>query len=462
MSDAWSRRSFAGGAGATLGSAACGPRAPASSRPAVWPGAAPFHTFPIKPALRERRLVDASGAPFWMHGDAAWSLIAQLSREDAALYLDDRRARGFNTILVSLIEHHYADNAPANFYGDAPFLSAGDFATPNERYFAHADWVLNAAAERGFLVLATPCYIGWVQAGDGWYAEMAVNGPEKMRRYGGYLIERFGAHENIVWVHGGDDNPPNRAIVRAVAQGMVAAQPGSLHTAHCARGAGAMDYWANEPWLGLDNVYAGYGADVVLQALRHAHQRDSGLPFFFLEGIYENDRRYDASRALCTPLELRYQAYFALLGGACGHIFGNNPVWRFDGPGALTAPYDWRTGLNSPGAHYMTHLWNLLSMIPGRWLAPLSEELAPAPGASMPAAGGAAGELLICYLPEGRATLDASLLQAPSLRLRWYDPTSGDLHDAPSVAATAATALRAPGGNAGGDNDWVAVITGSA
>jgi hypothetical protein len=144
-------------------------------------------TFPLRVEPGKRYLVDAAGRPFLLHGDTAWSLIAQLTREDVELYLDDRRGRGFNTILVSLIEHFYASNAPANVYGERPFhgrpfealaslddllpfLTFADYGAPNEAYFAHADWVLRRAAEKGFLVLLTPSYVGCCE--DGWHKAM--------------------------------------------------------------------------------------------------------------------------------------------------------------------------------------------------------------------------------------------------------------------------------------------------
>ena len=77
-------------------------------------------------------MVDAVGKPFLIQGDTAWSLIAQLTREDADLYLEDRRARGFNTILVSLIEAKFATNAPANAYGQPPFLKPGPTTLPTK------------------------------------------------------------------------------------------------------------------------------------------------------------------------------------------------------------------------------------------------------------------------------------------------------------------------------------------
>jgi len=64
----------------------------------------------------------------------------KLSNEDAEIYLKNRHAKGFNAILVNLIEHKFAKNAPRNIFGDAPFSGATDFSAPNEKYFKHADW----------------------------------------------------------------------------------------------------------------------------------------------------------------------------------------------------------------------------------------------------------------------------------------------------------------------------------
>src|SRR5271163_472827 len=67
---------------------------------------------PLRVSGNHRYLLDRSGAPFLLQGDAAWSLIANATREEAAVYLQNRRAKGFSAILVNLIEHKFAKNAP--------------------------------------------------------------------------------------------------------------------------------------------------------------------------------------------------------------------------------------------------------------------------------------------------------------------------------------------------------------
>jgi hypothetical protein len=43
-------------------------------------------------------LQHADGTPFWWFADTAWGLILRASREEIALYLEDRRVKGFNVI----------------------------------------------------------------------------------------------------------------------------------------------------------------------------------------------------------------------------------------------------------------------------------------------------------------------------------------------------------------------------
>src|SRR5690348_16876001 len=107
--------------------------------------------YPLTVAPNKRYLVDQAGAPVLLQGEAAWSLISGLTEDEAAQYLDNRQHKGFNSILVNLIEHKY--RGPTNRSGDGPFTVPGDFSTPNEAYFAYADRVIAMAAQRGIQVL---------------------------------------------------------------------------------------------------------------------------------------------------------------------------------------------------------------------------------------------------------------------------------------------------------------------
>ncbi len=107
--------------------------------------------FPLRLDPDGRRLEDVLGRPFLVNGDSAWSLMVMLTKPQVESYFDDRRQKGFNSVLVNLIERGYG--GPANTDGQLPFVPADDYTAPNEAYFAHADRVIDEAAERDMLVL---------------------------------------------------------------------------------------------------------------------------------------------------------------------------------------------------------------------------------------------------------------------------------------------------------------------
>lgn len=77
--------------------------------------------FPLQTSQDGRYLEDSKGLPFLIVGDSAWSVIGDTSIPDAEFYLETRKRQGFNTVLVSLIEHRFSRKAPANFYNEKPF-----------------------------------------------------------------------------------------------------------------------------------------------------------------------------------------------------------------------------------------------------------------------------------------------------------------------------------------------------
>ncbi|WP_164923933.1 DUF4038 domain-containing protein [Sinorhizobium fredii] len=409
-------------------------------------------SFPLGVRPGKRHLEDASGRPFFMQGDTAWSLVVQLTREDAERYLRDRKARGFNTILVNLIEHRFATGAPANAYGERPFLRDGDYATPNEAYFEHADWVLEKACELGFLVLLTPSYVGNGGGPEGWYQEMEDSGAESMRDYGRFLGRRYGDYNNLVWVQGGDYNPPDKDLIRALVEGIKENDPDALHTAHGSPGSPALEHWSGEPWLAINNVYT-YGP--VHSAALSEYGRKEAMPFFLMESAYENE--HDASEH-----RLRMQAYQAVLSGAMGHIFGNNPIWHFDGPGLYPAPVSWQKSLDSRGARSMTLLLKVMSSLKWWLLEPdvantLLVEGRGSEKARAVAARAGDGSFALVYLPTSRSiTLDLSRLAGSGIEARWIDPSSGRSRPAEgSPFEPNRQTLKPAPTNEAGFTDWV-------
>ncbi len=404
--------------------------------------------FPLRTEAGKRYLVDASGRPFFIKADAAWSLIAQLKRPEVERYLETRRRQGFNAILVELEEHKFSAHPPFNAYGVAPFTRPGDFSVPNDAYFDYADEVIGRAAAHGMLVMLTPAYLGYDGGEEGWYRALSAHTPAQLREYGRYVARRLGSHPNILWVHGGDFLPPDRTILREVAHGIREVAGPGLHTFHGSRGHSAVGFLGtDEPWLNVNNIYTSE-ADVVARA--RAEFARSTLPFFLIEARYENEKGAGAEI-------VRRQAYQAMLNGACGHTMGNRPVWNFDA--------GWQAALDSPGARSMQPFHRLVDRIAWWTLVPDQRQRFLVAGAGSGAEASAAidpqGALGIVYVPSLRAvTIDLRGLRGPQVDARWVDPVTGAERvvagspfdgDGPRVFV-------ADGRNAGNAEDWILIL----
>ncbi|HET6148179.1 MAG TPA: DUF4038 domain-containing protein [Polyangia bacterium] len=426
--------------------------------PASYDAGARKLQLPLRLSADRRRLLDGAGAPFLIHGEAAWSLIAQLRDDEVAAYLADRRARGINLVMVNLVEHKYADHAPRDAAGQAPFLAPGDFARPNDAYFRRADQTIRRAGEAGMVVLLCPAYLGYDGEDEGWYREMRAAGPAVMRGYGRYVGQRYASFDNVVWLEGGDFTPPAEgvALVNAVAAGIREKDPRHLHAAHWGPETSGADLPAavDAGWLDLNTTYT-YRA--VYQKSAADDRHPTHLPHVLIESAYE-----DAPDHPSTPRAMRAQAYAALLTGATGQIYGHNEVWKFSPA--------WQKSLASPGAISMTHLRALFESRNWSELAFDRENQILVGGqgdnGSLDYALLAAtrdGRLAITYLPRVRdVVIDLARLNGP-LRARWYDPTTGRFSDAaPGVLpAQGRQKFRPARKNAVGDPDWVLVLEGA-
>ena len=412
--------------------------------------------YPLDVGPTGRYLVDRRGEPILVHGDTAWSIIISTDLAGAERYLEDRRRKGVNAVIVNLIERLFAPDPPRTVDGIEPFTTSGDFATPNDAYFARAEAVLRIAAERGITIFLAPCYQGYKNPAypgfenqpEGWYAETLANGVDGLREYGRYVGRRLGHLENIVWVVGGD-RCPGAALehMRAMQAGITETEAvPHLVTAHVHPECSAVEEYRGDAWLTLNQTYT-YG--IVHRKLLADYNRQPVRPFVLFESSYEGEHN-------ASPLQIRRQAYWALLAGACGQFLGNYPIW-YMAPG-------WEAKLDSQGALDMTRLLALFR--PRRWwnLVPDQEHrfvvagLGEANGLDRcTAATTPDGALAMAYLPDARPiTVDLGVLPAPSVVARWYDPRTGEWHQAGAHAARFPVELEPPAAG-----DWVLVVEGA-
>jgi hypothetical protein len=377
--------------------------------------------------------------PVFITGEAAWSLIAQPSDADAETYLADRAARGFNAIIVNLIEHQYADHAPADFSGDAPFIGA-TFSTPNEAYFAHADHVISRAAAHGISVFLFPAYLGYGSRqcnihNEGWGTDMERASETVMRAWGVYVGNRYKSFPNIIYVIGCDADPRTcspslMGNLNAVATGIKSVDSVHLMTADNAGQQSSLDVWSGYLWLDISDMY---GASNVAK-LNLEYTRSDFLPFFQGEDTYEGE-------GSATPLSLRHRQYWSVLSGAyLGSFFGNNPIWCFNETNpasAVPCPSSptWQSQLGSVGAIGQSWFGKLFRSREHWLLAPdINHTVVTAgygSGATLTTTARTRnGQTIIAYVPNGSAaTLKVNMRKISSAsslaKCWWFNPSNG-------------------------------------
>jgi hypothetical protein len=267
-----------------------------------------------------------------------------------------------------------------------------------------------------------------------------------------------------VWLMGGDRNPgPARPHVDAVARGIAEHDGGSpaglagarhLFTAHTQpEHSPAVEYAASEyaagGWLTLNATYT-YG--IVHRKLVEDYRREPAMPTFLIESTYEGEHNASA-------VQIRRQAYWALLCGGCGHFYGNHPLWAFD-PG-------WEAALNARGAQDMARLRALVDSRPWHTLVPDLEHAAVVAGLGefrgldyCAAARAADGSLIVAYMPTARTvTVDLEQMNGRRMVAWWFNPRTGE--------ATPAGQSQRFGGRLKefappGEGDWALVLDDAA
>ena len=405
-------------------------------------------------------LVAPDGTAVFINGDTAWALMAQPTNSQIQTYLSNRQAKGYNAIIVSLIEAKFAANAPANAVGDEPFSGAA-FATPNEAYFARVDWILQEAAARGITLVLAPAYVGYNCGDEGWCTQIQAASLATMRSYGRYLGNRYRAAPNIIWMIGGDTNPftynVDEKLVEMV-MGIRELDAEHLMTAHVGSETSPQEIWGAPTWLDLSNVYT-YSASGTQAKTFTEYTRPNALPLFLVETAYENEHG-------STPLSLRTSAYQAVLWGArLGHFFGNCPIWPFGAPSAagFCSPTNWQTQLDSAGSTTVAHIGELMRSRRHWLMRPDHSNTVMTAGQGSGATRAVTsrasdGSSVIAYLPTRRqVTIDMTEIAGTSAKAWWWNPRTNAATDAGTFATTGTQNFTPPD-----TNDWVLVLDDAA
>jgi hypothetical protein len=405
-------------------------------------------------------------------------MIANLTYAEADTYLNDRKAKGFNTVIVNLLEHKFAVNAPADRNGDQPFTTAGNFATPNPAYFAFADSIIDLAAAKGMLVLLDYAYLGYNGGDEGWWAELTngTNTQATCYAFGQYLGNRYASRTNIAWVTGGDFVPPanseGETRLHKILDGIQSVPNVSrLVTGHWSSSMVSTD----EPaFAGAITLNAAYARPAPYAVTLRGYNYARAMPSFLIEAVFEAG---SSPPEQGDPASVRGYEYGAYLFGIGGVLYGHRDIWEFStdtwSSGLDPVHQRWQLSLDAPGAQDMARMDGLLDGLAWWTLVPSNtngmKQLVTGGGGAfgnadyVTAAALRDGSLLLAYVPStGTApttiTIDMSALSGP-VRARWWNPTTATYTaigtGLPNVAPRGFTT---PGNNGTGANDWILVL----
>jgi Protein of unknown function (DUF4038)/Putative collagen-binding domain of a collagenase len=420
----------------------------------------------------KRFLVTADSRPFFWLGDTAWELFHRLNREDAETYLKNRAERRF-TVVQAVILAELDGLTEPNAYGDRPLID-NDPAKPNERYFAHVDWIVKRANALGIYVGMLPTW------GDKWNKKWGV-GPEiftiaSADAYGDWLGRRY-KDDGIIWILGGDrpvETAAHLDILRAMARGLRRGDGGAhLITFHPTGGSGSATWFHDDDWLDFNMRQNGHLPEYTgrYDMTRADYDRTPVKPVVDGEPIYEDHPVSFDQKKLGHSIagDVRRPLYWNLFDGAFGHTYGHHAVWQMWSPGktAINNPLmPWSEAIHQTGAAQMQHARALLESRPFLTRIPDPEVIVAStiptnvPGTGryhFAATRDVGGSYAMVYAPVGRAfTVKMSVITGPSVKAWWFNPRTGGATAIGTFPNTGERAFTPP--DLGEMLDWVLVL----
>ncbi len=428
-------------------------------------GTPPFAT---SVSANGRYLVDQNGNPFLINGDSGWDVATKLDAADQATYLADRAAAGFNTVLTDLVGSPgvmQGNNGGANYAGDLPFTDSN--FTPNPAYWAKIDTFFQEAAQHGITVMAIP--IDAYATGSVFASITNTQAPA----FGTFLAQRYpqSQYPGIIWTLGNDYAGDGVGCCN----GGFTSQYQALLTGLAAGGSTRPTTIEEGFYESLSSDGASVGPKVTLNWAYNYHPTYTDIlrgyaakdePVLFGEGAYENATTGFPS----APVDLRKQLGWSMTSGAAGTLYGNDRLWMFasgwqnqlDTVGvaqrkvfnAAIAGTKWWTLQPDTGSRLVTAGRNIQgSNFSIGSNTPFTNDSTY--GNYVTAAYSPDGTLGLVYNPDSTKnsiTLSPSVLAANPQIVK-VDPTNG------ARTNLGWTTNPAGGTNAGGDHDWLYVIT---
>lgn len=401
-----------------------------------------------------RFLVHADGTPFFWLGDTAWELFHRLTKEETEKYLENRRAKRFTVIQAVALAELDGLNTP-NAEGHRPLVD-NDPLKPVPEYWAHVDWVVKKAEEKGLYIGLLPTWGDKVTRM--WGVGPEIFNVENARAYGKWIGARYQSAPNILWINGGDRPADKSAeIWRALAAGVREGDGGRhLMTFHPPGGRTSSAWFHQDDWLDLNMLQTGHKRDTDSGARIDAdYRREPTKPVLDGEPTYEDHPiNFKPENGYATALDVRKYLYWDLFAGACGHTYGCHNIWQMMAPGRKPISWahaSWSDSLDLPAAGQLRHARALIESRP--YLSRVPDQAMVVSGERVRATRG--DGYAFFYIPTGKPlTVALGKVSGETVEAWWYDPREGTSHPIGAVPNQGTKEFAPPAG----DQDWVLVL----
>jgi hypothetical protein len=372
--------------------------------------------------------------------------------------------------MIEAVDSWYSDRSPADILGTVPFIIPGNFSSYNATYFNRLDHLIDTANSHGIVCIIFPLYLGFYGGlhVDGWAEQMQADTSAHIQAFGTFLANRYKDKGNIIWSMGGDADPQQYNLqtkTTDLANAILAADPNHIMTEHGqGRNREAITPWLAggvPSWFMMNSIYTDLQTFSLGQT---AWNRTPTRPFFLIEAYYENDSHVTGNSVL------RSEAYWSILSGCAGYIFGNCPLFGLSSINTLTfcsaANPDWRFQMDNRGSQDMTQFKNLFTSVAWEKMVPDFNHTVVTAGygsgvTTVTTARASDGSFVLSYLPAvSGVTVDMTTLTGSSVAARWYDPTNGTYTTVSGspFPNTGIHVFTPTGNNSSGASDWVLLL----
>lgn len=446
----------------------------------------PWQNGRLKVSENKRFLCHENEVPFFWLGDTGWLLFSRLTREEAEIYLEDRRKKGFNVIQIILL-HELPE---VNVYGKSAF--AGEFESvdwasilgkPYDSnsydFWDHVDYIISLAAQKGIYMALVPI----------WGSEVKKRNLEgrHVYEYSKWLAIRYKDKPNIIWINGGDSyGDAYEEVWQTIGNTIKENDLNHLMTFHPFGRTQSSKWFHKESWLDFNMFQSGHrrydqqnfnekddtdgewkGEDN-WRYVQEDYEKEPPKPTIDGEPSYEGIPQglHDPKEPYWTADDCRRYAYWAVFAGAFGHTYGNNAIIQMHKPKYSEGSYGvkkfWYEAIHDEGGCQMQYLKKLMTSVPFFERLPDQSIIEGENGQKYYRLIATRGDdYLFVYTYTGRnMSIKMGKIAGDTVDAWWYSPRDGSSRFIGSFHNLGVQEFDPPGKEQDG-NDWVLVLKNS-